>query len=138
MCEDIHLEENRHSFMVEALKYSYVRLPKNQYDHGWVIVVLKKHVSELYELSPEERHGFMDEVSAVAEAVSKEFHAVKIYYSIFGALCPHLHMHILPKKESDDPHASIDFNKNMKVLPQEEYARMIAGLKNRLKVHDRD
>ena len=30
-CQDIHLAENPHSFLVAEFKRSYVRLPKNQY-----------------------------------------------------------------------------------------------------------
>lgn len=31
VCSDIHLKENQHSFLIKELKYSYLRLPKNQY-----------------------------------------------------------------------------------------------------------
>ena len=133
MCEDIYLEENKHSFLIKELKRSFVRLPKNQYDYGWVIIAYKDHVTELYDLDKEELSEFMAEVALVAKVVSEEFNAVKIYYSIFGALCPHLHIHIIPKRESDDPHDPVELNKDFKELPKLEYKKLIIGLRNRLK-----
>lgn len=132
MCNDIHLKENKHSFLIKELKYSFVRLPKNQFDFGWVILAFKNHAVELYDLSPEELSGFMSEVSMVAKAVSEEFNAVKIYYSIFGALCPHLHMHIIPKYVSSDPHGAVELNNGFAELSLEEYERIITSLANRL------
>lgn len=132
MCEDIHMVENKHSYLIKELTNSYVRFPKNQADYGWVMVINKKHVAELFELNLEELHGFIDEVSMVAKAVSEEFQAVKIYYSIFGALCPHLHVHILPKTEKDDPHAPIDLNSKVKLLSEDEYQKILTSLRSRL------
>ncbi len=67
-CEDIHLEENAHSFKIAELEQTYVRLPKNQHWRGWIIVALKRHANELYELTPKELRKFWDEVSFIAKS----------------------------------------------------------------------
>jgi len=131
-CSDIPLEENKLSYLVEELKKSYVRLPKNQNYYGWVIVFFKRHVSELYELSNDERNEYMKEVSSVAEAVSKVFGAVKMHYLSFGSLCPHLHFHILPRQVEDDPHHAIKMDEAETFLSDEEYKEIVEQLKEKI------
>ena len=128
LCSDIHEEENKHSFLVKELKYSYVRLPKNQYCRGWVVVPLKCHANELYELSDEELAGYSKEVARVAKAVNEVFKPVKINYCVFGSLCPHVHYHIVPRYFEDDPHAPIKTDEQEKFLLDEEYAGIISKL----------
>ncbi|MFH1767243.1 MAG: HIT family protein [Patescibacteria group bacterium] len=132
MCSDIPLEENKLSYLIKEFKYSYVRLPKNQHYYGWVIVFLKRHVSELYELEDEERNEYMGEVSRVSEAVGKVFKAVKLHYLSFGSLCPHLHFHIIPRQVEDDPHHAIKMDEAEKFLLDEEYEDILERLRNAL------
>lgn len=79
------------------LEYSHVYLPKNQNYPGRSVVVCKNHQRELYDLSPEERRGFVDEVAMVARAVGDLYQADKINYGIYGDNVPHLHCHVIPK-----------------------------------------
>lgn len=128
-CNDIHLEVNQFSFKVAELGYSYVRLPKNQYFRGWVIVALKKHANELFELSPEELSGFWNDVALAAKAVSFVFNPVKINYAIYGNLCPHIHCHIFPRQHGDDPHAPIKQDAEEIFLTDSEYRDIILNLR---------
>lgn len=130
MCSDTSFEENKLSFLIKEMEQSYVRLPKNQHYYGWVIVFLKRHVSELYELDDEERNIYMGEVSSVAKAVGEVFGAVKLHYLSYGSLCPHLHFHILPRQVEDDPHHAIKMDDAEKFLSNEEYKDIIEGLSN--------
>lgn len=132
MCSDIHLNENRQSFLVTEFKNSYVRLPKNQYYYGWVVVFLKRHANELYELSDNELAEYSREVAQVAKAVKEVFSPVKINYAIFGSLCPHLHYHIIPRQFDDDPHAPIKMDEKEVFLSEEEYQKIIAQLRKAL------
>lgn len=54
MCADLHLDENPFRLKVAELRQSYVRLPRNQYLRGWTVVALRRHASELFELSDAE------------------------------------------------------------------------------------
>jgi diadenosine tetraphosphate (Ap4A) HIT family hydrolase len=58
MCADIHLDENEFSYKVTEFDQTYVRLPKNQYQRGWTLVVLKRHANELFELAEVELAAF--------------------------------------------------------------------------------
>lgn len=134
-CADIHLEENRFSFLVSDLKYSYVRLPKNQYWRGWTIVALKRHANELFELSPEELFGFWSEVARVSKAVQEVFHPIKINYAIYGNLCPHVHCHVFPQQFENDPHARIKQDAEEMLLSTDEYHKIIGDLRDAINPH---
>jgi diadenosine tetraphosphate (Ap4A) HIT family hydrolase len=129
MCQDIHMPENRHSFLVKELAQSYVRLPKNQDPYGLVLVALKRHATELYELESQERDEFFKEVAKVSKAVKELFKPVKLYYGIFGARCPHFHCHIIPHYISDDPYAPLALNQKKVDLKAEEYTEILRNLR---------
>ncbi len=128
-CNDIHLDVNPFSFKVTELKNSYVRLPRNQYWRGWVFVALKRHATELFELSNQELTEFWQEVSLAAKAVDIVFKPVKINYAIYGNLCPHIHCHIFPQQFENDPHAPIKQNEREILLADEEYKTIINDLR---------
>ena len=129
MCADVHLEEKEFSYKVAELRQSYVRLPKNQYMRGWTIVALKRHASELFELSDAELLGFWQDVAQVAKALDRIYRPAKISYGVMGFRCPHLHCHLCVHSYEDDPHKPIDMNEQTVLLEDEEYAGMIAELR---------
>jgi diadenosine tetraphosphate (Ap4A) HIT family hydrolase len=51
-------------------------LHDDQYFAGWTVVVLKRHVTELYDRERRERAALMDAVSDVAGAVAAVYSAV--------------------------------------------------------------
>lgn len=81
------------------LRWSNVYLFRDQKHRGRVVVALKEHKDEIWQLSDEQRNGFFGEVSSAAEAVSKAVDADKINYAIYGDLVSHFHVHIVPKKK---------------------------------------
>jgi diadenosine tetraphosphate (Ap4A) HIT family hydrolase len=83
------------------LTASTVHLHADQFFPGWCVLVLRRHATELYELAPVERHRLMDEVSAVALAVTRAFDARKVNYALFGNLLPHVHWHVIPRLAGD-------------------------------------
>src|SRR4051812_2936354 len=84
MCADIQLDENPFSFKIAELRQSYVRLPKNQYMRGWTVVALRRHASELFELSDAEVLGFWKDVAQVAKALDRIYRPANISYSVMG------------------------------------------------------
>jgi diadenosine tetraphosphate (Ap4A) HIT family hydrolase len=77
-------------------------LHDDQFFPGWTVLVLNRHAAELFELEPEERATLMDEVSRVADALAREFEAVKVNYALLGNQLPHIHWHVIPRR-ADDP-----------------------------------
>ena len=81
------------------LKWSDVYLFRDQKHRGRVVVALKDHKTEIWQLSEEQRAGFFEEVSRVAKAVSEVGQADKVNYAIYGDLVSHFHVHVVPKRK---------------------------------------
>jgi diadenosine tetraphosphate (Ap4A) HIT family hydrolase len=77
-------------------------LHEDQFFPGWTVVVLRRHVTELYGLAAAERALVMDEVSDTAAALARAFGAVKMNYALLGNVLPHMHWHLIPRR-ADDP-----------------------------------
>lgn len=86
---------------VAELDVAIAYLNEDQFFPGWTVLVLKRHATELYQLTREERAELMDEVSAVAQAVATTFEAVKVNYELLGNQIAHIHWHIIPRLASD-------------------------------------
>jgi diadenosine tetraphosphate (Ap4A) HIT family hydrolase len=76
-------------------------LHDDQFFAGWTVVVLKRHVTELYDLDRDERAALMDAVSEVARAVATVYAAVKMNYALLGNQLPHIHWHLIPRTAND-------------------------------------
>ncbi len=83
------------------LKTSNVYIFKEQSHYGRLIIAHKKHVSELIELSKEERSDFMEDIALIAKAMHKAFNPKKINYGAYGDTGHHLHFHLVPKYENE-------------------------------------
>jgi diadenosine tetraphosphate (Ap4A) HIT family hydrolase len=77
-------------------------LHNDQFFPGWTVLVLRRHATELFHLSSEERHRLIDEVASMAELLAEHFRAVKLNYELLGNQLPHIHWHLIPRL-ADDP-----------------------------------
>ncbi len=87
---------------IADLELSVVYLFEDQFFPGWTVVVLKRHATELYDLSKSERGQLIEEVSQVAVALAMTFEPVKMNYELLGNQVPHVHWHVIPRL-TDDP-----------------------------------
>ena len=77
---------------------------EDQFFAGWTVLVLKDHVSELFELSKDARGMLMEEVTHVAQGLAQVFDAKKMNYELLGNQVPHIHWHLIPRLATDpDP-----------------------------------
>lgn len=83
--------------LICELEYTKVYLVKNQNYAGRSVIVFKDHVKEIFELSVEQRIGFINELSLLAGALDDIYHPDKLNYGIYGDNVPHLHCHVVPK-----------------------------------------
>lgn len=110
-----------------------VYLFKEQSHLGRVIVAPKKHVSEMTELTSEERAAFFDDMAKVASAIHKLFKPDKINYGAYGDTAGHMHFHLVPKyKDGFEWGGIFLMNPDKKYLSEAEYADIIAKIKNEL------
>ena len=90
------------AFHIADLGLTVAYLHDDQFLPGWTVLVLKRHATELYELSPGERAALVEEVSAAARALADAFGARKMNYALLGNQIPHIHWHVVPRR-ADDP-----------------------------------
>ena len=115
------------------LTVSSLILFKEQSKPGRCIVAYKDHVSELVDISDEERNAFMADVTRAARALHKGFHPNKVNYGAYGDTGCHLHMHLVPKYEGGDEWGStFQMNPDKVYLSAGEYDEMIAKIKENL------
>lgn len=104
ICERIQMiKEGKNPYFVKELETGYVVIGDNQYFPGYTLFLYKEHgeVTELFHLTKDVRAKFMEEMTRVAEAVSKAFHAEKMNYELLGMGDAHLHWHLFPRKMGD-------------------------------------
>ena len=106
---------------------------KEQSKKGRCIVAYKDHVSEIVDLSEEERNAFFADVNKVAKAIHKAFSPDKVNYGAYGDTGSHLHMHLVPKyKDSEEWGSTFDMNPQKTFLSENEYKEMIELIKANL------
>lgn len=115
------------------LKVSQLILFKEQSKRGRCIVAYKDHVSEIVDISEEDRRLFFEDVNTVAKAIHKVFKPDKLNYGAYGDTGCHLHMHLCPKyRDGDEWGSTFMMNPNKVYLSDEEYQKMIEDIKNAL------
>ncbi len=115
------------------LRVSSLILFKEQSKPGRVIVAYKDHVSEIVNISEEERNLFFADVNQVANALHKAFAPKKVNYGAYGDTGCHLHFHLVPKYEGGDEFGGVfQMNPDKVYLTDAEYAEMIQKIKDNL------
>lgn len=115
------------------LRVSSLILFKEQSKPGRVIVAYKDHVSEIVNISEEERNLFFADVTQAANALHKAFAPKKVNYGAYGDTGCHLHFHLVPKYEGGDEFGGIfQMNPGKVYLSDAEYAEMIEKIKANL------
>lgn len=112
------------------LKVSKLYLFKEQSHPGRVIVAYKDHVSEIVDITPEERAAFLEDVAHAAEAIHKVFAPEKVNYGAYGDTGCHLHMHLVPKyKDQYEWGGTFAMNPDRVYLTEEQYQEIISKIK---------
>jgi len=106
LCQDPLITEKGldHPQKIAELDVSTAILNRDwQYYRGSALLVFQDHVTELHHLEPEMRHRFMEDACRLAAAVEKTFQPHKLNHAVLGNSVPHLHWHLIPRRQSD-PH----------------------------------
>lgn len=102
ICDRIKMiQEGRNPYFVKELSMGYVVIGDNQHFEGYTLFLCKVHETELFHLDHLKKMKFLEEMSIVAEAVSKAFQADKMNYELLGNGDTHLHWHLFPRREGD-------------------------------------
>lgn len=102
ICDRIEMIHNgTNPYFVKEMQTGYVVIGDHQHFKGYTLFLYKGHKTELFDLDMHERTLFMQEMSVVAEAVSRAFGAQKMNYELLGNGDSHLHWHLFPRKFGD-------------------------------------
>ena len=112
-------------YPVGKMPSGYLYIFKEQSKMGRLILAYKDHVSEIVDISDEERNQFFADVNNVAKAIHKIFSPSKVNYGMYGDTGCHLHMHLVPKYEGGDEWGStFSMNPDKKYLKESDYEEM--------------
>ncbi len=102
ICDRIRqIKEGVNPYFVKELETGYVVIGDHQHFQGYTLFLYKNHVTELFHLDAASKQKYLEEMSLVAEAVSKAFEAQKMNYELLGNGDSHLHWHLFPRKSGD-------------------------------------
>lgn len=120
-------------YFICELDTSLVILFREQSHPGRVIVAHKEHVSELVELSDEERDLYFAEVARVAKALHQIYKPDKVNYGAYGDTGHHLHFHLVPKyKDEFEWNTPFAMNPQRVFLSDEAYEAEAAKIREAL------
>ena len=68
---------------------------------GYCILYFRRHVAELFELTPAERGQLVEDLSRLARAIMECCRPAKLNYACLGNEVPHLHWHVVPRYAED-------------------------------------
>lgn len=79
----------------------------NPINDGHTLVIPKKHVENIFEIGPEELQEVISVAHKIARAIKSSLNpegltVVQLNGKVAGQMVPHLHVHVIPRKE-DDP-----------------------------------
>ena len=112
------------------LKVSKLVLFKEQSKLGRFVVAYQDHVSEIVDISDEDRNAFMEDVVKVARAIHAAFKPDKLNYGAYGDTGHHLHVHLVPKyKDGDEWGGIFQMNPEKVFLTDGEYLELIKKIK---------
>ena len=115
------------------LDVSQLILFKEQSHPGRCIVAYQDHVSEIVDITEEERRRFMEDVARAAKAIHAAFHPDKLNYGAYGDTGCHLHVHLVPKyRDEFEWGGTFQMNPGKVFLTDAEYEEMIAAIKAQL------
>ena len=102
VCDRIQMiKDGTNPWFVKELETGYVVIGDKQHFKGYTLFLCKEHKTELFHLDYETKMKFLEEMSVVAEAVAKAFHAEKMNYELLGNGDTHLHWHLFPRVSGD-------------------------------------
>ena len=119
--------------LICELQVSQLILFREQSHPGRCIVAYKDHVSEIVDISQEERAAFIEDIARAAKAIHAVFHPEKINYGAYGDTGCHLHVHLVPKyRDGFEWGVVFAMNLGQTKLSDVEYAEMIEKIKSKL------
>ena len=106
---------------------------REQSHPGRCILAHKKHVSELIDISGDERDQFFADVARASRAIHQAFRPDKVNYGAYGDTGCHLHMHLVPKyKDGFEWGTTFEMNPAKQMLSDEACEELAVKIRQEL------
>ncbi len=112
------------SYRVAEDEHNYAFLDINPVAEGHVLVIPKKEVDYLFDLSDEDYVSLQLFAKRIASAVRRTFGCVKVGVAVLGLEVPHAHIHLIPLNSEAD----MDFRAPKKHVSPERMAQIAADI----------
>ncbi|HHP7237975.1 HIT family protein [Longibacter sp.] len=99
---------------------SFVVLDRKPLSFGHCMVVPKRHVVKLYELTPHEHANVLALAQRFALGLHRSLGCRSVAYLAFGSGLPHAHLHLVPH---DDPNTVLEPLKHVRTRTDEQLER---------------
>ncbi|MDW8207393.1 MAG: HIT family protein [Chloroherpetonaceae bacterium] len=96
MCPDTTGED-----VIAALPSGHVHLQPHRDYRGYCILVCRRHVVELLELTQMERQQWIEDIARIGQAITAVCRPAKLNVAMLGNRVPHLHCHVIPRYPED-------------------------------------
>ncbi len=121
------------AYPICEMKTSFLYVFKEQSKPGRCVLAHKKHVSELIDLTDEERNDFFADVAKAARAIHKVYQPDKLNYGAYGDTGRHLHFHLCPKyKGGEEWGGTFEMNSHKTLLTDAEYEVIAENIRKAL------
>lgn len=112
------------SYKVAEDERHFAFLDINPVHPGHVLVIPKKEVDYIFDLSDEEYSALMLFAKRVAKAIKQAIPCRKVGVTVIGLDVPHTHVHLVPMNEGAD----MNFCAPKLTLPQQEMAGIATAI----------
>lgn len=114
------------SYKVAADERHYAFLDINPMAPGHVLVIPRREVDYLFDLSAEEYAELMEFARKVALKVKKAIPCQRVGVAVLGMEVPHAHIHLVPLQTEAD----MDFRAPKREIPADEMQRIAEAIAN--------
>lgn len=94
---------------------------KNDSQFLWFILIPRvENITEIYQLSPAERHLLIEEIAKISELVNGLFNPDKLNVGALGNIVSQLHVHVIARFEGDAAWPHGVWHSSCKALPYDD------------------
>lgn len=111
-------EDSRSNIILEN-KHA-IALALDEHREGHCLVWLKRHVTTISDMEPDEYNQLFDVITRLSKALEKKYNAEKTYLLAIGDGVPHIHFHLIPKHEGLPSMGAYCFGKLWEAEPREK------------------
>lgn len=105
ICDRVALTRaGENPFLIHEFPHSFFVVGDQQFHRGYSLLLFKRHVRELHELTPAEQAGLSAELMTATSALVETFSPWKMNHACLGNQDEHVHWHLMPRHQSDPDH----------------------------------